>query len=302
MFHELGEEKERLLREHIAGCEECQKEESRLREFQRMLSSSMPDAVDQGLLREAREQLHRSLTIVQGSGSVLDRARDFLLGGLRPGLRLATIGSATFIVGMAVSYGIFHRAAQNSSLQDIQNGSIIAAGDSRISNVRFLNADGSNGDVEFTFETVRPVRMKGNIRDPQIEKVLAYAILNEDNPGVRLQSINAVAAQRPGDNEVKKALISALRIDKNAGVRRESLRALQNFPMDNDIKDAILYVLNHDGNPGMRVAAINLLDSLRERSVIPNKDLLEAFEKTVQTDQNNYIRLRAKAAIEEIRQ
>jgi HEAT repeat protein len=126
--------------------------------------------------------------------------------------------------------------------------------------------------------------------------------LNEQNPGVRLQSINAMTLQKVPDREVKSTLITALKTDENAGVRKEALLALKNFSMDDDIKQAFLFVLTHDSNPGLRIAAINYLDSARVVGKGYDQDVLSVLREKMQSDDNNYIRLRAKAAIEEIKQ
>ena len=47
----------------------------------------------------------------------------------------------------------------------------------KITNVRFEQPAGNNGEVQFTFEAVKPVTMKGNINDPKIQMILAQAFL-----------------------------------------------------------------------------------------------------------------------------
>ena len=64
--------------------------------------------------------------------------------------------------------------------------------DISISNIQFIDSDPSDGEVEFTFQASKPVRLKGNVNDPKIQSVLTYAMLNEQNPGSRLNSINAM--------------------------------------------------------------------------------------------------------------
>ena len=75
---------------------------------------------------------------------------------------------------------------------------------------------------------VTPMHVRGNINDGNEQKVLARALVNEENAGVRLQTVNAIASHAPEqknlDPEVKTALISALKGDQNPGVRQEALR------------------------------------------------------------------------------
>jgi HEAT repeat protein len=158
--------------------------------------------------------------------------------------------------------------------------------------------------VEFTFDAVRPVKMMGSVNDPQIQKVLTHAMLNDDNPGVRLRAVNAITAPRveQPDNELKAALILALKTDPNAGVRREALNALQRYPPDNAVKNALLHTLLTDKNPGLRIAAINGFDSLRARGQSADQSIVSALRNRMLSDDNTYIRMRAKTVLQEARE
>jgi HEAT repeat protein len=173
--------------------------------------------------------------------------------------------------------------------------------EARIANVRFLNP-GTQQELEFSFDAVKPMRVRGTIHDERIQKVLTYALLNEQNPGVRLRAISTMAgpSSRPPDREMKAALIIALRSDENAGVRKEALTALRKLPFDIEIRDALLHALMHDKNPGIRIAAINGLDSAGTLGADPA--VLEALKQKVNSDDNNYIRLRAKTVLQEVRE
>lgn len=302
VYNELTEEEKRLLQTHLDGCEECRYEMGKLSILHKTMKGITPYPVDEQLLVEARDQFRQALRATKGRSPAPNRWSELIRGVFRPGVRFAFAASVSFILGIVLSYVYFHTSAPVPGSQESPAQTMFLPGETRITNIRFLSGKNGDGQVDFTFDAVRPVHMKGNIQDEQVQKVLTYAILNEDNPGVRLRSIDAVAGQRTADKEVRNALITALKSDINAGVRKESLHALQKFPLDEEIKLTLLFVLNHDKNPGLRIAAINLLDSLRNSNLVPDKDILEGFRNTVQTDDNNYIKLRAKAAIEEIKQ
>ena len=72
--------------------------------------------------------------------------------------------------------------------------------------------------------------------------------------------------------------------------------------MDQEIKQAFLFVLTHEKNPGLRIAAINTLDSARVSGQAVDQDVLIVLRDKMQTDENNYIRHRARAVVEEVRQ
>ena len=145
--------------------------------------------------------------------------------------------------------------------------------------------------------------MKGLVNDPNIQKVLASALLSDLNPGVRLQSVNALASDKAStqpDAEVMEALISAVRFDKNPGVRKEALGVLVKYSADQTVKQALLDVLMHDENSGLRIAAINALTKWDGRMILKDTSFLEVLRTKLITDKNNYIRLRSQAALKEI--
>ena len=104
------------------------------------------------------------------------------------------------------------------------------------------------------------------------------------------------------EKEVKSSLLAVLKYDGNPGVRKEALKALQKFPIDDDIVEGILYVLKNEKNTGMRIAAINFLDFSKLSGQSVDKDLLETLKERMQSDDNNYIRIRGNAAFQEVKQ
>ncbi len=300
-YGELGPADKKELENHCVSCQACRSERDRLNRLQHVLSAYHPAAVTDSVIDNARQALRSTIRREGERTSIIDRlvtvAGNLLSGFNRPVLA----GAITGIAGLIAGYFLF--TPRGSVTNNIAGPSPILPGDTRIANVRFITTDLSTGNVEFTFDAVKPVRVRGNINDEQVQKILTHALLTEENPGVRLQSVNTFAAF-PGnrDKDIKSALITSLKTDENAGVRNEALKTLRNYPMDNDIKLALLYTLNHDRNPGIRIAAINYLDSARVSGAGLDRDVLEVFRERMKLDDNNYIRIRAKAAIQEMNQ
>jgi hypothetical protein len=124
--------------------------------------------------------------------------------------------------------------------------------DIRVSNISFIDSDPSDGEVEFTFDASKPVRLRGKINDQRIQNVLTYAMLNEQNPGSRLNSINAMDSETPVklDDDVRNALITVVMTDNNPGVRREALKLMKKFPYDETLKQTLLFVVLMIPAPG----------------------------------------------------
>ena len=184
------------------------------------------------------------------------------------------------------------------------------AGESQISNIRFIDRNAQNGDVEFTFETITPVRIRGNVNDENVQKVLARALVSDQNAGMRLRAVNMIGTQSDQkqagapalDAEVKAALITALLHDRNLGVRKEALNVLKNYLPDPVIVRAFLSVLANEKNTGLKITAINSLDLSKYENQPVNREILEMFKNKAQSDDNNYIKIRARLALQEVQQ
>ncbi len=296
---DLAPELRRPLEEHLRTCRECREELQQLNKLHALVGVRHSIEVDDQLLAEARLQLRNALRAEVSRVSVWDRFADAVASILPSPARLALGATAVLAVGFLVG-----RLFPPSTPAPLQPSQEPGTGDTRITNVRILHSEAGTDNVEFTFDAVTPVKMKGSLDDPRIQKVLAHAMLNEENPGVRLRAVSVTHPLKSAsaDREVKAALILALQNDENAGVRKQALASLERYPFDTEIKDAFLHTLMYDRNPGLRIAAINGLDSLGVSKVGVDANLLTILREKSQSDDNNYIRLKARAVLQEVRQ
>jgi hypothetical protein len=298
VLDELDPSDRPVLEDHLRTCYNCRDEIARLRKFYGLLKDFEPAVrFDDNLLKEARQQLREALRRERSRPSFLETIEERLSTFVAPRYQIALGAVATIALGIFIGHRIFTPSAPLS-----QEAQLIPA-DPRITNVKFLDSIEGSDVVEFTFDAVQPVKMRGSVNDPGIQKVLTHAMLNDANPGVRLRALNVVAAPRAKqpDKEIKAALILTLRTDPNAGVRKEALMALQQYPPDEAIKNALLNTLMTDRNPGLRIAAINGLDSMRVHGQSVDQSVLNALKDKMQSDDNTYIRLRARTVLQEAR-
>jgi len=200
------------------------------------------------------------------------------------------------LVGALIGYFVF----QTPVVENIKTDST-QSDQFKIQNINFLDPDPSDGQVEFTFDAIKSGHIKGNINDAELQKILTYAVLNEQNPGTRLNSINVINATQTQslDNEIKATLITVAKFDENPGVRREALKSLKEIPIDNDIKSALIYVLLNDTSSGLRIEAINTLVEAAKKGFSFSQNDLSLLREKIQVDNNNYVRFQAKNIIKE---
>jgi plasmid stability protein len=303
IYDELESDEQEELKTHLDKCDECKEEYEKLKKFRQVISPSMLKSVDESALLESRQDLRNAIRIERRKKSVWRKTVELIERFTLPGYRVAFGGLAIFAVGLFIGYLFFYPRQIDSQSKIISEGTELVKGEMRISGLKFIDAGVSDGEVEFTFEEIIPIRMRGNVNDARIQKILTSALLNEQNPGTRLKAVNAMAAQQTNntDKETKEALINALKNDENPGVRKEALQVLKKLNFDNEIRDAFLYVLKSDKNSGLRIAAINSIAEAKDIEKFSDANTVNALRERIQTDDNSYIRMRAKTILMEVK-
>lgn len=310
---ELDANQRAQVQGHLTACDECRAELEELRALTASVKGAGRLLVTDSLLQEARLELRAALRAERSRVSPMERLRDLLDGILAPWAQWSVAGAAAVAAGFLGGYIVFSspERASGVALNAASADTDVARGEPKITNVRFDDADPSDDQIEFTFEAVTPVRVKGSPNDPGVQSVLTRALITEENPGVRLRTVSAITSQiqmhrreapAPADDPVKNALIDAMKFDDNPGVRKEAMKALAKFPLDDAIKEGLLYVLSKDKSEGLRVDAINYLAAARDQFAASDEQLLDVLRKKMETDNNRYVRLRARAVLEEVRQ
>ena len=312
-YDELGRNEKEQLEKHLIICSECEtefEEQKKLASFLSKEESQKDNQPDAQLLNEARRELRAALRVETEKSSLGSNIFNSIIGFLTTPYKFALSGAAVLMIGFLAGYLIFNSPVKTnltSPLVQVEkkgseiNDISLSQDNIQITNVHFLNKDPESGEIEFTFDAVKPMQMKGNISDGRIQSILTYAMLNGQNAGVRLNSINAISDNKKVnyDNDVKEALIRVVKFDENPGVRRQAIILLNKFPYDDEIKQAYLYVLSNDTTSGMRIEAINSLFQAKKDGYKFDNQELSVFKKKMETDNNNYIRYRARTVLQE---
>lgn len=305
-YGELSDTDQRALDAHLETCERCRAHRVQLNQFRMAMDQAAPARPGESDLIDARASLWSNLTLdrpgLRFPGGWVSRFVEGLQGlttSVFPQYRTVLGGALLLIIGLAGGYFLAFQgdrtigfAAPGMGQTDLLNNDDVA-----ISNVRFVDSDVPDGTLELRFEAVRPVQIMGPVDDPDIQRVLTFAVLNEQNPGVRLRAVNAVSASERlhSDHEIRDALITALKTDSNAGVRGEAFNALARYPFDGEIRDAMIHTLVLDENPALRINAIN---RLQEQVPATFDEQLESVLMTrMVLDENAYIRTKARTVL-----
>lgn len=304
IYGELTEEEEILLETYMKKHPEVKKEIMQLERMKEKISEHTTSEIHDELLDEARQNLRRKIRSQRTKSVWWERIFHWNILA-KPQFRFAAAGLFLFALGMTTSQLVCNSSgiAHQTEFQVVENEEHALPQDLTIANVQFVDGDATDGEVEFRFEATRPMHMKGKIDNPEIQKILTYALLNEENPGVRISSVNLIAQQSEKgvtiDEDIKEALIESMKKDRNPGVRREALRVLVQNQIDTDIRIALLYVLVHDKNTGMRVAAINALDKAKQRGAHFDSSVVSSLKNYITKENNSYVRTKTENLIGE---
>jgi hypothetical protein len=312
LYHELSEQEQTVLENHLTTCERCRVELLELKKIHAALAYHHPIAIRESLLQDVRRNLRLRIQAEIEKISLWTNVQARLDGILAPRFHIALGGVAALVIGILVGYFIFKAPSEKNFImrQTAFGSSAIETGESQITNIRFLDRNAQNGNVEFTFETITPVHLHGNINDENIQRVLARALVSDQNAGIRLRAVNMIGTQSVQkmigtpelDAEMKNALITALLHDRNIGVRKEAINVLKNYLPDPVIVRAFLNVLANEKNTGLKITAINSLDLSKYENQPMSREILDMLKNKAQSDDNNYIRIKAKLALQEVQQ
>ena len=297
---EAGEGTRRELAEHLAGCESCQRETTRLEDVWTTLGMDPEAEVTPDFRSRTLGLLEEQL--------IRDRVREFRprRRAVRPLLQAAALLGAASL-GYLASRGLPKSASPSvaasapapaaASLPDL-------ASNPRFSNVAYRTAD-KDGKVGIGFDVTTRHELDGRPSDPEVAKLLAYLVSrNAETAGERSQAIELVsehygAKNAPASPEIVAALSATLRTDSNPGVRKKAADALASFPMTPEIRTVFLEALRSDKNPAVRLAAVDALAAAAKQS--PDASTIQSLrEKAVDPQENGFVRAKAASALKSI--
>ncbi len=300
LYGELSPEDGARLDDHLLGCASCREEAAACSKLLQTLEEHGPIVPSDDLV-DARERLLRALPrghAQRTKGG--DRRRAGFMSWFGSGYGFARAGAAAGLLcaGFFLGYLLFSHGQGDAGLPGLLDP--FKSKDLSISSVRFEQQDPKTNSVVLSFEVAREVRLEGDLDDPKIQRLLAYSLISEDNPGVRLRAVNAIGTEGRPDDETVTALVAAMKTDPNPAVRHQALVALRRYPLSTQIKKAFAEVLLQDKNARLRIEAIDALQSAAGEGVKFDADLIQELGRRLADDENSYVRRKAKSFLSEV--
>lgn len=281
VYEELADDVLFEMRQHAERCAGCRQELESAQQFHTEMSALPALEPTPNLLAASRLRLQEALeTAEQNRGW---RAWVFdPVDWLRQIRFSPALAAVILIVGF--SGGVL-TAFRISNPVSIDPGTIDRPAEASIAGIRGITQDPSTNTVQINYDKLLPASTRGSVDNPDIEKLLLYAAHTQQNPGVRVESV-AILSQKCRDAQIREAMMRTLLDDRNPGVRLQALDGLEDYVKEDiQVRNAVVEALLNDTNPGVRTEAIRLLQPVKADSTVRS-----AFERLARQDSNEYIR------------
>ena len=283
LYGELNAHQEEEVEAHLHGCPSCQRELTFQKQIHATLNQRRMTATAL-LAAECRRDLMQS---VQRQPR---QSRSGWFGAFLESLAGVRLSARPIGALALVALGFF---SARLTLRDANPGAFSPlAIEPMVSTIRSVQPQPSGG-VRISFDETRRRSVTGKVEDDNIERMLIAAARDEGNAGLRVESME-ILKNLSGSVEVREALIYALTHDPNPGVRLTALEGLKGMASHPEVRKSLAQVLQKDNNAGVRIMAIDLLVQTRDVA------LVGILQGLVSRENNNYVRLRCKSALEEM--
>jgi len=295
-YGEVSPETEERVESHLAGCATCREEMERHRKFLDALDLR-PDyanaVADPALLTSCRAELRARLEAETQNASAWSRWWSDVVSSFRVPIRLRVPAGAMALFALGFLAARFTPQSLGGAAATAEYSSASLA-QPMFSTVRSVEPQSGNGEIAIAVDDVARHVVRGRLDDPRIQELLVSAVREENNPGIRAQSITMLQNQA-SSQQVRQALIEAASHDPSAAIRLQALQGLRQQAADEAVRRMLANVLLMDENAGVRSGAIDVLSAQRDESIVG------LLQEVVQQEDDNYVRARVQQLLTAMR-
>ena len=270
-YGELADELAHELERHLAGCEECGREQRALAALKTLADINLVVEPDANLVARSRIRLEEALDALpprrwyeRVTTNVLNGFASMQAAPVAAVLLLIAGGGAGCLGGYEFALNRAAHLQTAAAAQAVQNSTQNSP--MEVANISSIVRKPNSEMVEVNYNQTVPRTIQGTLDDPAIRQLLMLASEDTASENVRGDSVGLLAAEcRAGHgcqpDGIRDALMVSLRYDRDAGVRRKALEGLSPYVAeDMRVRDAVLESLMNDNDARIRSAAINVLE------------------------------------------
>jgi hypothetical protein len=289
LYNELADDARHELEQHIQRCKNCAAELADQQEFQVQMNALPVEEPSASFLAGARMRLQEALEHTEQNRAWYHRFVFDPTAWLRQ-MRFSPALAAVLVIagfggGLGTMYSALGGGGKTTQPAAIQGASIAG--------ITSIDRQPNSDTVKIAYDRLLPDSVQGPVSDPKIQELLQYAAKSNYNPGVRLNSVEALAG-KADDPAAREALIYALRYDSNPGVRLKALGGVGSYvKQDIRVRNAVLSALLDDSNLGVRSGALQALEPVRADSSVRM-----ALQQLAKEDPSDYIRTESRRELD----
>jgi hypothetical protein len=288
LYNELADDARHELEQHIQRCKNCAAELADQQEFQAQMNVLPVEEPSASFLAGARMRLQEALEHTEQHRAWYHRFVFDPTAWLRQMRFSPALAGLLLIIGFGGGMGTMYKTL--GGVHPAQSPPVQTAS---IAGITSIDRQPNSNTVKINYDRLLPESTQGSISDPAIQELLQYAARSNYNPGVRLNSIDALAT-KADDPTAREALIYALRYDSNPGVRLKALDGVGSYvKQDIRVRNAVLSALLDDSNLGVRSGALRALEPVRADSSVRM-----ALQQLAKEDPSDYIRSEASRELD----
>ena len=287
LYGELADDARHEAEQHIARCPGCAAELAEQQEFQAQMNALPVEEPSASFLAASRMRLQEALEQVHPHRAWYQRFAFDPTAWLRQVNFSPALATAIFMIGFGGGLGAMYKTLHNANPATPEMHQ-----DASISGITSIEKDPATNNVKLKYDRVFPESMQGTVNDPNVQAMLLATLRSNENPGLRLNSMDALA-DKMEDPTVRETVTYALRADSNPGVRLHALDALGAYVKDDiRVRNAVLEALLNDSNPGVRGGALHSLEPVKTDSSVRM-----ALQQLAKEDPSDYIRTESKRVL-----
>ncbi|MEK0337444.1 MAG: HEAT repeat domain-containing protein [Nitrosopumilus sp.] len=242
-------------------------------------------------LRGRIDQLNKQKNEKQSLVNILEKLKRFLTAP-QPAWAVITYMFIAVVISKLIPVPIFENAIPVNK-QSINIADLLQSQD--LKSIKLINSQNGDGRIHFALETGNDMDISGRLNDENIQQLLFYLLLKDDNPGKRLKAVRLLQESAP-QIEAQAVLVSALLTDTNPGVRLRSIKILKNYETSDLIIDACIKILLEDENEAIRQHALEIISNHPMEKSLPVLQIVSVM------DENEYIKAQAAMILQSFRE
>ncbi|UCE07868.1 MAG: zf-HC2 domain-containing protein, partial [bacterium] len=272
VYNELSTDQKKVLEEHIKNCPECQLDYEEAVKTIKLFDQKFQFEPTDVQLETNRAELHQRLLLLTQPNfqkKWMTKLWRIISLDFVPVLRFAT-ATVLLIIGIFLGRIFFN---QNNLKFESDQKPVTDLFESNISNIESIQYDPASRQVSIKLSTINDMTIEGDVEKPEIQRVLAQALMTEERPNVRLKTVSALQNTHKLDEKVMYALREIIDKEENPGVRLKAVKLLTSIPITPTIKEMLTRVLVrvflNDSNSAIRIEAFKGLNKIDNGSIAP---------------------------------